>query len=327
MGFPTVSIIIRCYNEEQHIGRLLSGIMQQTRRDDVEIILVDSGSTDATLSIASRYPVHVVSIRPEEFSFGYSLNRGCREATGEFLVMASAHVYPVYADWLERLLAPFADPDIALVYGKQIGNEQTKYSEHQVFARWFPNQSRRYQKTPFCNNANAAVRRSVWEHLPYDETLTGLEDIDWAQRAMQQGYKISYAADAEIVHVHDETPKRIYNRYRREAIALKRIFPHEQFRLRDFVRLFAANVLTDYAHAARDRVLRHNLRDIFVFRLMQFWGTYRGFAQGSVTSQLKQTFYYPGGLSQAAAHNHPMRERQRIDYSSVPEGEVHDTIH
>ncbi len=320
MSLPTtrtVSIIIRCYNEEQHIGRLLSGIMQQTIRD-AEIIVVDSGSTDATVSIASRYPVHVVSIRPEEFSFGYSLNRGCREATGEFLVIASAHVYPVYDDWLERLLAPFDDPDIALVYGKQVGNEQTKYSEHQVFARWFPDQSQRFQDTPFCNNANAAVRRAVWEQLPYDETLTGLEDIDWAQRAMQQGYKISYAADAEIVHVHDETPKRIYNRYRREAIALKRIFPLEQFRLRDFVRLFAANVFSDYAHAWHDGVLGRNVRSIFVFRLMQFWGTYRGFAQGSVTSRLKQVFYYPGERSRAASPNQRLREEHRIDYSSVP---------
>jgi hypothetical protein len=73
-------------------------------------------------------------------------------------------------------------------------------------------------------------------------------------------------------------------------------------------------------------VLRRNLRDIFVFRLMQFWGTYRGFAQGSVTSQLKQTFYYPGGRSQTATRDQYMRERQRIDYSSVPEEEIHDTI-
>ncbi|NEQ09520.1 MAG: glycosyltransferase, partial [Moorea sp. SIO4E2] len=65
---PETSIIIRCYNEEQHIGRLLSGIMQQTIQD-VEIIVVDSGSTDATPSIASRYPVKLLSIKPEEFSF------------------------------------------------------------------------------------------------------------------------------------------------------------------------------------------------------------------------------------------------------------------
>ena len=104
-----VSIVIRCYNEERHIGRLLSGIMQQTL-SDVEIVVVDSGSTDATLTIAARYPVRVVSMTPEEFSFGRSLNRGIEAASGDHIVICSAHVYPTYRDWLERLLAPFADP-------------------------------------------------------------------------------------------------------------------------------------------------------------------------------------------------------------------------
>ncbi|NIW46224.1 MAG: glycosyltransferase, partial [Gammaproteobacteria bacterium] len=67
--------IIRAFNEEEHIGRLLTGILQQTVTD-VEIILVDSGSTDATVAIASHYPVKIVHIRPQDFTFGYSLNRG-----------------------------------------------------------------------------------------------------------------------------------------------------------------------------------------------------------------------------------------------------------
>jgi glycosyltransferase involved in cell wall biosynthesis len=312
----SVSIVIRCYNEEEHIGRLLSGIMQQTLRD-VEIILVDSGSTDATLAIASRYPVRILSIRPEQFSFGRSLNLGCSAASGEFIVIASAHVYPVYKDWLEQLLAPFVDPDIALVYGRQRGNEQTKYSEQQIFARWFPAQSCPRQEHPFCNNANAAIRRALWQQWPYDETLTGLEDLDWARRVMLQGYQIAYAADAEIVHVHNESPRRIYNRYRREAIALKRIFPQEHFNWWDFVRLFAANVLSDYYHAWRDQALWHNMASVLQFRLMQFLGTYRGFIQHTpVNSRLKRAFYYPNGFNKPVeyATNH-CKDRQ-IEYAS-----------
>ena len=122
------SIVIRCYNEEQHIGRLLSGIMQQSVKD-VDIIVVDSGSTDATVPIASRYPVKILSITPEEFTFGRALNLGCSAARGEFIVIASAHVYPVFDDWLEQLLKPFDDPSVALVYGKQRGGDTTKYSE------------------------------------------------------------------------------------------------------------------------------------------------------------------------------------------------------
>jgi glycosyltransferase involved in cell wall biosynthesis len=315
MRFPRCSVVVRCYNEEQHIGRLLSGIRQQTVQD-VEIIVVDSGSTDATVAIASQYPVKILSIRPEEFSFGRSLNLGCKAAYGEFIVLASAHVYPVYQDWLEQLLAPFSNPEVALSYGKQRGNKVTKYSEHQVFAKWFPEQSNLVQCHPFSNNANAAIRRSLWEQLPYDETLTGLEDLDWAKRVMQLGYRIAYTAEAEIKHVHDETPRRIYNRYRREAIALKQIFPEEHFNLWDFIRLLLANVVSDYYHAQRDQALLRNLLSIPTFRFMQFWGTYRGFAQqGPITSQLKQTFYYPRGLKRSLSPSTLNHSRPMIDYS------------
>jgi len=288
---------------------------------------VDSGSTDGTLSIVSRYPVKLLSMRPEEFSFGRSLNIGCQAATGDFIVIASAHVYPVYTDWLERLTAPFADPQVALVYGKQQGDETTKYSEGQVLAKWFPDQTNLQQDVPFCNNANAAIRHCLWEQLKYDEILTGLEDTDWAKRVMQLEHKIAYVADAGVVHLHSESPQRIYNRYRREALAFKCIFPQEQFGLWDFARLFVANVASDFRNAWQDRVMWRNLGSIFTFRLMQFWGTYRGFAQrGPVTSQLKQTFYYPNhrpGFSSAPSGAH---SQQPVDYPDDPVQQAEDDI-
>jgi hypothetical protein len=134
---------------------------------------------------------------------------------------------------------------------------------------------------------------------------------------MQLGHKITYAADAEIVHVHDETSTSIYNRYRREAIALKHVFPHERFNLWDFVRLFAANSATDYYHAWHDGALSRNLASIFSFRFMQFWGTYRGFSQsGPIGTRLRQRFYYPNGI--VRAHPEPSREpERRVQYVDV----------
>lgn len=294
MSDPEASIIIRCYNERDHIGKLLHGIFGQ-RTDDFEVILVDSGSTDGTLEIARQFPIDdVVYIDPEEFSFGRALNYGCEAASGEYCVFASAHVYPRRRDWLEQLLAKFDDPDVALVYGKQRGNEVTKYPEQRVFERWFPEQDHDRQRSPFCNNANAAIRRALWEEFPYDEQLTGLEDIDWAKRVQDAGYEIAYAADAEVVHVHDETPREVYDRYRREAIAHKRILPEQEFTLGDFLSAFTRNTVADYRAAVDDGVLKENIVEIPLFRLMQFWGTYRGFAQESpVSEQLWQRFYYP----------------------------------
>ena len=210
------------------------------------------------------------------------------------IVIASAHVYPVYPDWLECLLRPFDDEQVALVYGKQRGMETSKFSEHQIFRQWFPDVDVAQQDSPFCNNANAAIRRSLWEEHPYDETLTGLEDLAWAKWAQGAGYAISYAAHAEIVHIHDEMPRGIYNRYRREAMAFKRIFPESHFNVYDFARLTVTNILSDLTHARRQRVFLRSFSSVFWFRFNQFWGTYQGYRQsGPVTQQLRQTFYYP----------------------------------
>ena len=312
------SIIIRCYNEEEHIGRLLAGLMQQAGQD-YEIIVVDSGSTDATLAIASRYPVKIISIKKDDFSFGYSLNVGCDAAGSEFLVIVSAHVYPVHHDWLEMLLKPFEDARVGLVYGKQRGNGTTKYSERQMFSKWFPAHSSGSQGHPFCNNANAAIRKSLWERFRYDESLTGLEDLAFAKQLIGAGYKIAYQAEAVIIHVHDESWKSLFNRYRREAIALKEILPQERFGLFDFLNMYTKNVFGDGVQALKEGAFWRNIRSILIFRLMQFWGTYRGYAQhGTISRQLKEKFYYPnetGILKRRSAE--VVTDRPVINYTEL----------
>lgn len=288
------SIIIRSYNEEKHIGKLMDGIQQQNIFEDLEIILVDSGSTDRTVQIAKSKGAGIVQISPQEFSFGRALNLGCRQAKGEFLLFASAHVYPVYNNWVQKMIQPFSNEKVALVYGRQTGNHLTKYSEHQLFKKWFPETSNYNQSTPFCNNANAAIRKCLWEEQPYDELLTGLEDLDWATKIQKKGYQVVYEAHATIVHVHEETPGKIKNRYKREAIALKRIMPKQHISFFDFLRLSTGNIVSDCFHAIHEGVFWKNLWDIIQFRTLQFWGSYQGFKQkGDVNAELKRKFYYP----------------------------------
>ncbi|HSB01972.1 MAG TPA: glycosyltransferase family 2 protein [Anaerolineales bacterium] len=305
------SIVIRAYNEEKHIGRLLEGIRRQTLRD-VEILLVDSGSTDGTVSVAESFNARIVRIPPKEFTFGRSLNIGMRAASRELVVIASAHVYPVYPDWLEVLLRPFADDKVALTYGKQRGPETAQFSEQQIYQQWYPDVSQPRQSTAFCNNANAAIRKSLWERNPYDESLTGLEDLAWAKWAKEQGYDLAYVAEAEIVHVHQETPQGVFNRYRREGMAFKRIYPEAHFSLYDFVRLTTMNILSDLWHAAREGVLWRNIFSIFRFRFQQFHGTRMGYREsGLLTPHLRETFYYARERKPA---DRPQRDIEPIRY-------------
>jgi rhamnosyltransferase len=286
------SIVIRAYNEENHIGRLLEGIRYQTLKD-AEVILVDSGSTDSTVEIAESFDARVVRIPSEEFTFGRSLNYGVQEATHEFIIIASAHVYPVYPDWLASLLYPLQDEQVALSYGKQRGPDSAKFSEKQIFQQWYPEMSKLHQETAFCNNANAAIRKSLWKKNPYDETLTGLEDLAWAKWAKEQGYAIAYVSEAEVIHVHDETPHGVFNRYRREAMAFKKIYPESHFNAYDFARLTIMNIASDLRHAVHEHVFWKNAASILWFRFMQFHGTRMGHRETSlVTPQLREMFYY-----------------------------------
>jgi len=306
------SIVIRAYNEEKHIGRLLEGIRQQTLKD-VEIILVDSGSADGTISIAQSFEARIVRIPSGEFTFGRSLNVGIQAATRELIVMASAHVYPVYPDWIAALLYPFQNENVALTYGKQRGPETAQFSEQQIYHQWYPDVSMPRQATAFCNNANAAIRKSLWQQNPYDETLTGLEDLAWGKWAKEHRYDIAYVAEAEIIHVHTETFEGIFNRYRREAMAFKRIFPEAHFSYYDFVRLTAMNILSDLWHAARKRLLWKNLSSVFRFRLMQFHGTRVGYREsGLLTPQLRETFYY---ARQRKTSEEAQRDAEPIRYN------------
>lgn len=308
-----VSAVIRAYNEGHNIGRLLKGLEQQTVKVD-EIILVDSGSTDNTVAIAEAAGCSVVHIAKDEFSFGRALNRGCAAARGDILLFASAHVYPVYDTYVEHLVSAFDRDGVAIAYGRQVGDERTKFSESRVMLKWFPAENIWDQGHPFSNNANAAVRKSVWQQTPYDETLTGLEDLDFAQKAIDMGHKIAYIADAPVVHVHEETWSVTRNRYRREAIAYARIVEGSEMSLPRAVGLALSNIAGDYLDAAKARRLRSNVLGIPMFRFAQFVGAWEGFRQpNNLSARLLERFYYP---ADAQSRELPPAPGRKIVYSN-----------
>ena len=89
------SVIIRTLNEAQFLGDCLEAIEAQTiSGDSVEVVVVDSGSTDETLVIAEQHRCRIVTIQKSEFTFGRALNIGCEAASGDYLVFLSDIVFP-----------------------------------------------------------------------------------------------------------------------------------------------------------------------------------------------------------------------------------------
>lgn len=209
------SIIIRTKNEEKWIGAVLEKLYQQTYRD-FEIIIVDSGSTDRTLEIISEYPIRLIRIKSENFSYPYALNLGCENARAEkFLVILSAHSIPVSDYWLEKGIADFGrNEKIAGVYGPQKALPGSTIWDKFFYSffyytgkAFFLGMKRRIvEKSDMgvLGFTNAAIRKDLWEKRKFNENFGfGGEDGEWADYWIKQGYLILKDYDFTVFHSHN----------------------------------------------------------------------------------------------------------------------------
>jgi 2-desacetyl-2-hydroxyethyl bacteriochlorophyllide A dehydrogenase len=270
------SVIIRTFNESKHLPRLFAALRSQTYTD-FEIIVVDSGSLDNTREIAAAEADHVIRIRQDDFTFGYSLNTGIARACGRYVVMISAHAAPVDGGWLERLIEPLRSEKTAMVYGRQIGDSESKLGEFVDFLRTF-GVERRVLQAPcfFANNANSAIRRDLWSQHRFDEALSGLEDIEWAKHFMEAGYHVVYQPDACIYHSHAESWPQLRRRYHREALAAKWIGLRGRSSLVTDAWHEMRSLAGDIRWAFRERRLAGRLGEILRFRYEKLFGTVAG---------------------------------------------------
>lgn len=289
-----VSIVIRTLNESRYLTELLESITNQCQQKyNIEIVIVDSGSTDETLEIARRFNCRITHIKKEDFTFGRSLNYGCDFANGDFLVFISGHCIPVHAKWIENLVSPL-EGSCVYTYGRQVGRDTTKFSERQLFEKYFPSTSRIPQEGFFCNNANSALRKDVWKSYPFDEELTGCEDMHLARTLHDKGRLIGYVAEAEVYHIHDETWERVQIRYEREAIALQKILPEVNVTLIDTFKFIIVGIFKDIRAAFSQRVLFKEFSSIIRFRYAQYAGAYKGnHFNRQISKQMKERYFYP----------------------------------
>src|SRR5665213_2917811 len=164
------SILIPTKNGGPEFEKCLQGIYSQKSAGAFEVILVDSGSVDGTLEIASRYPVHVDHIPGDEFHHARTRNLLARLAKGEFLVFLSQDALPANDTWLSSLLYNFKDPSVGAAYGKQLAKLGYKYYHF--------------------SSVNAAIRKEVWQATRFPEDLKVFEDVGIAKRILEAGWSI-----------------------------------------------------------------------------------------------------------------------------------------
>jgi glycosyltransferase involved in cell wall biosynthesis len=203
----SVSIVIRAKNEARDIGETLEAVYRQEGVGPVEVIVVDSGSTDGTQDIVRRFPTHLIEIPPETFTYGRALNVGIAAAGGDVVVSLSAHSLPAHERWLANLVRNFGDSRVAGAYGRQIPRANASFFDLFGMALSGVTSTRRrwQEKDMMFSNANGAFRRQLCREFPFDEGLLGAEDLAWAHVVQSQGFTIVYEPGAPVYHSHGES--------------------------------------------------------------------------------------------------------------------------
>lgn len=269
-----ISIVLRTKNEGKFLGKSLDLIREQAYRPRPEVVVVDSGSSDDTLAIASRYDgLRVVEIAAEDFTYGRSLNAGVRASSGDVIVALSAHAFPRDEHWLDRLVHHFSDPKVAGVYGRQLPHDDAWPSVKRDYLEFYGNRMREQTNAEdsgdHCfSNAACAFQRNLWKEHPFNETLPGCEDWEWARAMLMLGLKIIYEPSAEVYHSHNESLFAVYRRSRRETVARELLYKQHQ-RNSKWYRIWVQSVVADMKFIQRNRESKKWLFGVPFYRL--FW--------------------------------------------------------
>ena len=201
-GTPVATVLIRAKNEAASIGRVLEIIAAQTIADRLETIVVDSGSSDATVEIARAAGAKVIEMPAKEFTYGRALNLGSAAARSPLVIPLSAHAFPHDETWAERLVAKFDRPNVACACGATFDpdEEPLRAEMEQDIAA-----ARRNPLLGYSNSAGA-YRIELWRERPFREDMPFTEDKEWAWHWLEQGWRVVLDPDLEVEHDHARDP-------------------------------------------------------------------------------------------------------------------------
>lgn len=271
MAERLVTVAILTFNGETYLAELLDAVARQRLDGKVEVLVIDSGSTDATLEIVRERPgVRLIEIPNSQFQHGATRNLAARESRGPYVAYLTQDAVPADEHWLAELLAPFAlDERVALVTGRQIPRPTAfpllRYEIVGTFASLGPDdgvtvadgaattEPAERARAAFHSDVNAAVRRQLvlgpipFREVPYaEDQLMGTDVLD-------AGLMKAYSGRAAVIHSNDLSWSEYGRRIVDETVGLRRIgFPISALSRKAQAKLTLRGIVGDSLRIMRD---------------------------------------------------------------------------
>lgn len=217
-----VDVILPICNPDERTVQSVKRLLKQTYPvNRIYILHTDMGTFPRELETLSE-KIHITHIRPEQFDHGGTRHQGAMMSHAEFLICMTQDALPVNEKLVENLMAAFEDERVGAAYARQLPASDCGAIERFTRNFNYPAESRVKSeedleelgiKTYFCSNTCAAYRKSVYISLGGFETKVIFnEDMIMAGRIIQSGYKIAYAADAQVIHSHHDGCLKLFKR-------------------------------------------------------------------------------------------------------------------
>ena len=164
-----------------------------------------------------------------------------------------------------------------MVYGKQVGDSDSRYSEYKDLIRIFPDKAKLHTDSNyFSHNANSCLRKKDWLAHKFDETLTGQEDIEWARYWMQNGFSVFYEPSSPIIHSHYENNQQIRHRFKRESFAMKNLGLINYSAIPKLLAREIFSGIVDILQMNSNKNHKNKLLDVLIYRYSKISGTIAG---------------------------------------------------
>lgn len=261
MPDPSVTVVIRVLNGAGYLRKTLAALRAQ-QGPPPQILVVDNESDDGTAQVAIDAGVEVINLPRREFTYGKSLNIGIGAATGEFVVILSAHSLPVGTHFLADAVAPFQDPLVAAVRLLHACNRAEIESWMEpATTTWPVTMSKLANRGPI--GCACAVRRSVWADHPFDERIRSVEDKFWARTVLENGYRVADSS-AVYFYMRDHTMVNYARKMNKDRLAY-----YEQTGHRYQGHPQIKDLCADLFYALPRRTLRAAIQDILLAAMLQ----------------------------------------------------------
>jgi rhamnosyltransferase len=234
----TLTVAVPTFNAENFMEEQLKAIFAQKTVRDVEVLVIDSGSSDKTVEIVQKHSkVKLHQISNSEFGHGRTRNLAVEMAKGEYILFLTQDAIPASPYWLEAMVEPFELSDkVGCVVGKQIPHANApatiKREVYIVFKGLGPDDSISLQRknmttekfnlvNTFMSNTNSAVRKDLHSKIPFRD-VNYAEDQGLGIDMLDAGYYKAYAPLGAVNHSHDYGVREYFKRKFDEYVGLRK---------------------------------------------------------------------------------------------------------